>query len=149
VQGPTWFAEYGPEQTRPFRALKIWAALRYFGAEGYRDLIEHDLVLARHLAQRVRNADDFVLWEPTGLGIVCFRALPPALGGDQESADVLNRQILEGVQLSGDGFLSGTVVDGRFWLRACIVNPRATTDDVDAVFDTVRAVQSSLDGSWI
>ena len=145
VQGPTWFAEYGPEQTRPFRALKIWAALRYFGADGYRELIEHDLMLARHLAQRVRHADDFVLWEPTGLGIVCFRALPPALRGDATAADDLNRRILEAVQLGGDGFLSGTVVDGRFWLRACIVNPRATTDDVDAVFDTVRAVQYAIE----
>jgi glutamate/tyrosine decarboxylase-like PLP-dependent enzyme len=26
-----WLSEYGPEQTRPFRALKVWAALRHHG----------------------------------------------------------------------------------------------------------------------
>jgi glutamate/tyrosine decarboxylase-like PLP-dependent enzyme len=144
VQGPTWFAEYGLEQTRPFRALKVWAALCYFGTDGYRELIEHDLALARHLAGRVRATEDFVLWEPTGLSIVCFRAMPPSTRNDTQAADQLNRRILEQVQLGGAGFLSGTVVDGRFWLRACIVNPRATTHDVDAVFDTVRATHAAM-----
>jgi hypothetical protein len=45
--------------------------------------------------------------------------------------------LLETLQLSGAGFLSGTVVDGRFWLRACIVNPLASESDVDAVFDAL------------
>lgn len=142
VQGPTWFAEYGPEQTRPFRALKVWAALRYFGVEGYREVIEHDLALARHLAACVRGADDFVLWEPTGLSIVCFRVSPAAVGGAE--ADTLNGRILERVQLGGMGFLSGTVIEKRFWLRACIVNPLATHEDVEAVFEAVRATYTEL-----
>jgi len=137
VQGPTWFSEYGPEQTRPFRALKVWAALQYFGVDGYRSLLEHDLRLARHLADRVREAEEFLLWEPTGLSIVCFRALPASVRGNPEAADALNRRLLETLQLSGAGFLSGTVVDGRFWLRACIVNPLASESDVDAVFDAL------------
>jgi aromatic-L-amino-acid/L-tryptophan decarboxylase len=137
VQGPTWFSEYGPEQTRPFRALKVWAALQYFGVDGYRSLLEHDLQLARHLADRVRAAKEFLLWEPTGLSIVCFRALPEGVRGNPEAADALNRRLLETLQLSGAGFLSGTVVDGRFWLRACIVNPLATQLDIDAVFDAL------------
>ena len=76
VQGPPWLSEFGAEQTRPFRALKVWAALRYFGIEGYRALIEHDLALARHMARRVRERSDFELWEPQGLSIVCFRIRP-------------------------------------------------------------------------
>lgn len=139
VQGPTWFSEYGPEQTRPFRALKVWACLRYFGVEGYRELLEHDLSLAEHLAQRARATSDFIVWEPTSLSIVCFRACPPAIAEEPRSLDALNRQILEEVQLGGTGFLSGTTFDDRFWLRACIVNPLATFADVDAVFDAVLA----------
>jgi glutamate/tyrosine decarboxylase-like PLP-dependent enzyme len=33
-----WFSEYGVEQTRPFRALKIWMAMRQLGLAGYREL---------------------------------------------------------------------------------------------------------------
>ena len=56
VQGPPWFSEFSAEQTRPFRALKVWAALRYFGIEGYRTLIEHDLALARYLCAGFERA---------------------------------------------------------------------------------------------
>lgn len=144
VHGPPWFSEYGAEQTRPFRALKVWAALRYFGAAGYRALVEHDLALARHLAGLVREAPELELWEPQGLSIVCFRASPPELRGDGDAADRLNRAVLREVQLGGKGFLSSTVLGGRFWLRACVVNPRATERDVEAVLEAVReAVQRS------
>jgi len=139
VQGPTWFSEYGPEQTRPFRALKVWAALRFFGRDGYRRLIEHDLQLARHLADRVRSTPDFALWEPTSLSIVCFRATPAERRSAAADLDSLNRQLLEDVQLGGEGFLSGTMLNGSFWLRACVVNPRASVADIDAVFDSIRA----------
>jgi aromatic-L-amino-acid/L-tryptophan decarboxylase len=139
VQGPPWFSEYGPEQTRPFRALKVWAALRYFGIEGYRTLIEHDLALAQYLARRVRERPDFELWEPQELGIVCFRLCPPEARHTGDQLDAINRNALRRLQLGGRGFVSSTVLHGRFWLRACIVNPRATEADVDAVLDAIVA----------
>lgn len=138
VQGPPWFSEFGMEQTRPFRALKIWMALRYFGVSGYRRMIEHDIALARHLADRVRAADDFELWEPTGLSIVCFRAVPSAIRGDAEALNALNARLLTSLQLGGAAFLSSTLIGGRYWLRACIVNPLATIADIDALLETVR-----------
>ena len=136
VQGPPWFSEFGAEQTRPFRALKVWAALRYFGIEGYRTLIEHDLALARHLVRRVRARADFELWEPQGLSIVCFRIRPPDIRNDDQ-LDTINRGALRRLQLGGRGFVSSTVLRGRFWLRACIVNPRATEADINAVVNAI------------
>jgi glutamate/tyrosine decarboxylase-like PLP-dependent enzyme len=144
VQGPTWFSEYGAEQTRPFRALKVWAALQFFGRDGYRRLIEHDLALARHLAARVGEAPELALWQPTNLSIVCFRATATDRLRSPDDIDALNRRILERVQLSGEAFLSGTTLDGRFWLRACIVNPRASAADVDAVFEAVRKARREV-----
>jgi glutamate/tyrosine decarboxylase-like PLP-dependent enzyme len=139
VQGPPWLSEYGAEQTRPFRGLKVWMALRHLGVDGYRALVGRDVALARHWADRVRAAPDLVLWEPQGMSIVCFRVVPPALADDGPALDALNRAVLGAVQLGGAGFLSSTVLGGRFWLRACVVNPRATADDVDAVLAAVRA----------
>lgn len=145
VHGPPWLSEYGTEQTRPFRALKTWAAFRYFGIDGYRALIEHDIEVARHLAQNVRQTANFELWEPQSLSVVCFRAVPPGLNGDGPAEDALNRAVLRDVQLRGEGFLSSTVLEDRVWLRACIVNPRAETADVDAVFEAVRlAVERAI-----
>ena len=70
--------------------------------------------------------------QPQGLGIVCFQYCATTDG------DAVNRAILEKVQLGGDLFLSSTVIDDRFWLRACFVNPRTRDADVDAVLDIVR-----------
>ncbi len=139
VQGPPWFSEYGLEQTRPFRALKIWAALRYFGLDGYREMIAHDVRLARHLAAGVRKTADLQLWEPQGLGIVCFRAAPATMTGQTAALDALNRRVLQDVQLGGKAFLSSTVLRGTFWLRACIVNARAAEEDVAEILDAVIA----------
>lgn len=139
VQGPTWFSEYGFEQTRPFRALKTWASLAHFGTSGYAALLQHDIAMALHLAELLRKDDAFQLWEPQSLSIVCFRAVPRHLRGNEPALEALNRSVLNEVQLGGEGFLSSTVIDGKFWLRACVVNPRAKEPDVDAVFHAVQA----------
>jgi glutamate/tyrosine decarboxylase-like PLP-dependent enzyme len=145
VQGPPWFSEFGIEQTRPFRALKLWMTLRHFGVAGYRTLLAGDVALARHLADGVRADPSLELWEPQGLSIACFRAVPAAGAGDGEALDALNRALLSRVQLGGEAFLSGTVLNGRFWLRACVVNPRSTAADMDAVLEVVRAEAQRLE----
>ena len=38
--------------------------------------------------------------------------------------DARNQALLRRVQAEGQAFLSSSTIDGRFWLRACIVNPR-------------------------
>ena len=61
VGGPVWFSEYGFDQTRPFRALKVWLMLKHLGVAGYRDLIAHDLAVADRLAAGVAAAPDLEL----------------------------------------------------------------------------------------
>jgi glutamate/tyrosine decarboxylase-like PLP-dependent enzyme len=137
VHGPPWLSEYGSEQTRPFRALKVWMALRYFGTAGYARLISHDIEMARRLADRVRTTAELELWRPQGLSIVCFRAVPASLKGDASAIDALNQRVLASLQLGGRAFLSSTVLNGRSWLRSCIVNPGTTPNDIDTVIDAV------------
>jgi glutamate/tyrosine decarboxylase-like PLP-dependent enzyme len=145
VHGLPWLSEYGSEQTRPFRALKVWMALRYFGTSGYAELIAHDIAMARRLASRVRETSGFELWEPQGLSIVCFRAVPASLAGDDAAIDALNQRVLAALQLGGKAFLSSTTLHGRLWMRSCIVNPGTMPEDIDAVFDAVReAVRAYL-----
>src|SRR5262249_47527063 len=41
VLGPPWFSEYGVQQTRGFRALKVWMTLKLHGVAGYRRGVAH------------------------------------------------------------------------------------------------------------
>ena len=39
----TNYVDYGPQNSRGFRALKVWLALRQAGASGYRRMIADDI----------------------------------------------------------------------------------------------------------
>jgi aromatic-L-amino-acid/L-tryptophan decarboxylase len=129
--GHPWLSEYGFEQTRPFRALKIWMSMRHLGLHGYRRAIEHDIAMAERLRDAAWAAPDFEVREPQSLSIVCLRYISP-------DSDRCNEALLKRVQAEGRAFLSSTIIDGHFWLRACIVNPRTTEEDVDTLLDVLR-----------
>jgi glutamate/tyrosine decarboxylase-like PLP-dependent enzyme len=117
-------------------------ALCFHGLAGYRAAIEKDLMLAGYLASLLRSDGNFELFEPQSLSIVCFRFSPPNPTGDAQPLESLNREILEIIQLSGVAFLSSTVINDNFWLRACIVNPRATKADIQILYETLRLTSS-------
>jgi aromatic-L-amino-acid decarboxylase len=144
VGGPPWFSEYGFQQTRSFKALKVWMALKHHGVSGYREAIEHDLALADHLDEGLRRSGDLESFAPRSLSIVCFRYAPSHLRSNRGMLNEINQALLEKLQMSGRTFLSSTMIDETFWLRACIVNYRATERDIDRLIDMVSTYGSEL-----
>jgi glutamate/tyrosine decarboxylase-like PLP-dependent enzyme len=144
VEGPMQFAEYGIQQTRGFRALKIWMALRNFGRDGMAKVIDDNIAQTRLLHRLVEAAPDLETVAPPSLSVLCFRYVPRSLRDDPERVDELNRRLVERIQLGGEAFLAGTLVRGRYAIRACIVNHLTTTADVDAVVDLVRREGAAL-----
>ena len=45
--------------------------------------------------------------------------------------------MLEAIEKGGEAFLSNAVLDGRFVLRACIVNFRTSEKDIDALVELI------------
>ncbi|SEH03328.1 Glutamate or tyrosine decarboxylase [Nonomuraea solani] len=134
-----WFAEYGPEQTRPFRALKTWATLSHLGRSGVERLVNHTTGLARTLAAMVEQADDFELLAPVTTSITAFRHIPRT-----EGLDALNRAIPFAVQARGNAFLTGTRLGGRDALRACFLHPDTTENDLAVLLDEIRLAAKTL-----
>lgn len=134
-----WFSEFGIQQSRGFRALKLWMTLRHIGLDGYRRSIARDISLARALQARIRASADFELMSAGPLSIVCFRYCPGALRGQDAELDRLNRRLLDVVQREGHVYLTSTELQGRLALRACIVNFRTRESDLDTLIDTIRA----------
>jgi aromatic-L-amino-acid/L-tryptophan decarboxylase len=134
-----WFSEYGFQQTRGFRALKLWVTLAHGGMSGLQRQIARQIALARFLERRIGEAPDFELRSHGKLSIVCFRYVPRELAGNEAALDALNRRIMEEVQAGGEAFLTNTSLSGRFALRACILHYDTTEEDIDRMLEAVRA----------
>jgi glutamate/tyrosine decarboxylase-like PLP-dependent enzyme len=144
VYGLPWLSEYGFQQTRGFRALKVWMAIKHHGLDGYAEAISRDIGLAEHFAERILQSGDLELMAPPSLSIVCFRFAPHEMHHDEERLNILNKALLERLQMGGRAFLSSTILDGRFALRACIVNPRSTEQDIDMLVELVQQIGSDV-----
>ena len=144
------FVDQGPQNSRGFRALKVWLALQHVGAAGYRRMIADDIELARVLAEAVAGHNEFQL-ESQSLSITTFRFVPQGLAGrfDEPAVsrylNVLNERLLDSVQRGGEAFVSNAVVGGRYLLRACIVNFHTSRADVDALPEIVARTGRALD----
>jgi glutamate/tyrosine decarboxylase-like PLP-dependent enzyme len=134
------FFEETLELSRRFRALKLWLSLRYHGLAAFRQQIENDLELAQHLARCIDSHAELERMAPVPLSAVCFRFAPKVSVLTEQQLDALNLKVLNRVQRGGRVFISNATVNGRFALRACVVNHRSTTSDVEAVTEEVLHV---------
>ena len=153
-QEVTNYVDFGPQNSRGFRALKVWLALQHVGREGYRKSIAEDMRLSRELYAHVDVHPELQALTQM-LSITTFRYVPPGLADSSAHAGVaaylnaLNHRLLDRLQESGEAFVSNAVIDGQFALRACIVNFNTCEADVAALPDVVakmgRAVAAEMD----
>ncbi|MCL4251243.1 MAG: hypothetical protein KJ065_24045 [Anaerolineae bacterium] len=122
------------QQTRGFKALKLWLTLQQTGIEGYCKLISHDIDMAHVLQSRIRARSNFELIAAGPLSVTGFRYAPPG-GGDLRA---LNQSLLKIVQAKGRVFLTSTELDGQLVLRACIVNYRTREADLELLLDAIE-----------
>ena len=141
------YYEMGPQNSRGFRALKVWLGLRQAGREGYARMIGDDIRLARELFELI-SAHPELEAVTQGLSITTFRYVPPGVDrgdpGRTEQLNALNATLLERLQRSGRAMVSNAIVDGRFVLRACIVNFRTSRADLEALRDTTVEIGRAL-----
>ncbi len=123
------YAEYGPQLSRSFKALKVWWSLRAYGRKAYARAIDDLCDLASYMGDRARAEPELELMAPVTLNAVCVRCRHL---GDDQNERVLARLLSEGV-----AFLGRAQVKGVFCLRACFMNLRTTREDVDHILDGI------------
>jgi glutamate/tyrosine decarboxylase-like PLP-dependent enzyme len=126
--GTVWPCDLGPDLSRGFRALKTWFTLKTFGTDRLGEVIARSCALAKYLETRVLAEPRLELLAPVNLNIVCFR---------YRAHDAVNREIVADVQESGIAAPSSTTLDGKFAIRAAIVNHRTEETDIDALVAAV------------
>ena len=144
VEATNYF-DLGPQNSRGFRALKVWLALQQVGREGYAQMIADDMRLSRAMYESVAKHAELEAMTQ-GLSIATFRYVPAGVDRNSEYLNELNQELLTRLQQGGEAYLSNAVIGGKYALRACIVNFRTTLEDVEAVAELVVRIGRTVDG---
>ncbi len=133
------FYEYGFQNSRGFRALKVWAALQQVGRSGYIQMINEDIELSKFLFNEAQKHPELEA-VTQNLSITTLRYLPSNNKNEtlsEEYINTVNEKLLNKLQQSGQVFLSNAVISGKYCLRACIVNFRTSKRDITEVIDII------------
>jgi aromatic-L-amino-acid decarboxylase len=138
------FMDYGVQLGHRFRALKLWAVIRVFGALGLADRIRDHCALAREFAGWVDATPGWKRVAPVHFSLVCFRYDPGGQETNAERIDALNAAILERVNASGTVYLSHTKLGGRYTIRLAIGNLRTEQRHVAAAWRLLQDAAAAL-----
>lgn len=129
------------EYSRPFRALKLWLALRVHGATAFRDAIERNVDQAALLYELVGHRTDFErrAYAPQ-LSIVPIRHVPSGC----PDPDRHNDELCRAMQRDGRVYISPAIIDGRTWLRPCFTNFRTTREDVRVLIAVAAEIGEAI-----
>ena len=129
------FYEFGLQNSRGFRALKVWLALKQIGKKGYIQMINEDIDLAKVLFDAAKNHPEMEAVTHS-LSIATFRYVPK---GNQTEAylNTLNEELVNTLQAGGELFVSNAIIKGNYCLRACIVNFRTSEKDINEMIEII------------
>lgn len=133
------FCEISPELSRGFRGLRVWLPLKMFGIDVFRQQLDEKLDLARWAADELRRIDGIEIVAEPQLSIVAFRLV-------KQGADLnaLNRDLIACINARQHVMLTGTVLDGTFVIRICVVSFRTHLDRMQMGMNDIRAAVAEL-----
>ena len=133
---PINLVDYSPQNSRGFRALKVWMSLLQAGRRGYEAMIRDDIELARQLYALAEGHPELQAYS-CNLSITTFRYVPEDMDPEDENnfeiLNAINGELLTTLQRRGEMFVSNALLDEIFLLRGCVVNFRTTPDDIEAM----------------
>lgn len=133
------YYEYGLQNSRGFRALKVWMALQHVGRSGYIKMISQDIELAELLFEESTKHPELEAITHS-LSITTLRYVPIDYPHEEKKDTYLNKlneTLLNTLQHGGEVFLSNAMVQGKYCLRGCIVNFRTSKKDITEIIEII------------
>lgn len=132
------FYEFGLQNSRGFRALKVWLALRQVGRDGYEHMIREDIELSQ-LFYKLADAHPELEAITQNLSITTLRYVPAGLGREEKDdyLNQLNQALVNTLQSGGELFLSNAIISDKYCLRGCIVNFRTSRQDIEEMIGII------------
>ncbi len=136
--GAFWAVDYGPELSRGFRALKVWAHLKEHGIKALADVIDRNIEQAQYLEGLVNASNKLEMLAPVPLNICAFRYV------FEKDNDALNEEIAVRLQESGIAVPSTTVINGQMAIRVNLTNHRTENSDLDMLVEAIVKIGDEL-----
>lgn len=141
------FYEYGLQNSRGFRALKVWCILQQAGRSGYEEMINHDIRMSKLLFELAENNTELEAITQN-LSITTFRYKPSDHNYSEDKLNELNEKLLNVLQKGGELFISNALINDKYCLRACIVNFRTSEKDIEQTIEIIVRVGKQIHDTW-
>ncbi|KAF2657795.1 pyridoxal-dependent decarboxylase [Lophiostoma macrostomum CBS 122681] len=135
----------GLENSRRLRALPVYASLTAYGREGYREMLERQVILSRGIAEFVLDSEDFELlpkFEGSRAEVLSNIYIIVLFKAKNEG---LNKELVQRIKASRRIYVSGTAWDGLPACRFAVSNWRA---DIEKDLPVIKEVLTEVVSSW-
>jgi glutamate/tyrosine decarboxylase-like PLP-dependent enzyme len=112
-------------------AVKLWMAWKVFGTDGYRQRTDHQMAMAAHAEQRVRQHPKLEMMAPRQSFTVCFRYHPDG----ETDLDDFNLRLREALRKSGRSLVNYARLGEALVIRLVAVDAELDRSDIDGFFD--------------
>jgi aromatic-L-amino-acid/L-tryptophan decarboxylase len=127
---------HGFEQSRRFRALKVWMAFKRYGSALMGSWVDANVAHARRLFELVQVHPDFQAAREPEMSAICVRYAPAGL--TEEEAAPLHARVARRVEEEGRFWISTTTLKGKVHFRVNPVNFRTRVEDMEELFAVLR-----------
>ncbi len=138
------FCQISPELSRPFRGLRIWLPIKLIGIGPFRAALDEKLNLAQLARRELGGMPQIQIVAEPQLSIVAFRLTSPGL--EPAESNDLNRRFIERINGRRRIYVTGTMLDGLFTIRICVLSFRTHEDRMREGLEDVRLAATELVG---
>jgi len=135
-------SQHGPELSRGFPGLRVWLAVKLYGAAAYRAAIAEKRALTLEAFDRIAALPHVVIDAAPELSLFAFHLTWP--GATREDEDRATKALMTRVTARGRVMLTGATAHGRYLGRVCVLSFRTHQDRIDALVDDTAAAITEL-----
>lgn len=136
--------EHHFQLSRNAKAFKVWMSFKAFGSQRLQSMIRKDIDLRVYLDQQVQQAADFRLLNSGNLAIACFEYIGSG-GYSEAETQRLNTIIIPALEADRRVFITGTRLNGKPVIRACIINHRKNREHIDYLLKVIREIGQQVE----
>lgn len=135
-------SQHGPELSRPFPGLRVWLAIKMFGARRYKAAIAEKRRLAVDAAARFAAIPGLAIDAPPQLSLFAFHLERP--GWTPARQDAATSRLLERVTARGRVMLTGCTAHDRFLGRLCVLSFRTRQEHMDIAYEHTKEEAAAI-----